>query len=144
MRVRRVGVRRASDLPLGVSETGPTSLYYAPPEDELTERACCLDAPEADEAVAEQARGSLRRLAVAMGLAIMIAFLCWVLAPRWGVHLPMVVPLMGFVAIAVGTIMAAAEAAPKAKPRQEAPGRPMCCSGPRPVGERMRMMNDER
>lgn len=109
----------------------------------MSELECCLDAPEVDEAVVEQARGSVRRLAVALGLAMMIAFLCWVLAPRWGVHLPMIVPLMGFAAIAVGTIMAASEAQPKPKRAGDPPGRPMCCSGPRPVGERLRMLNEK-
>lgn len=122
-----------------------TSLYF--PQEELSQRECCLDAPPIDdEAVREQARGSLRRLAVAFGLAVALAFLCWVLAPQWGVHLPMIVPLMGFASIAAGTIMAAAEAQPKRKlPAEDAaPGRPMCCGGPRPVGERFRMMNDGR
>ena len=96
-----------------------------------------------DEAPAEQeqARGSVRRLAIALGLSIVLAFLCFVLAPRWGVHLPAIVPLMGFVAIAVGTIMAAAEARPKPKKAADElddPGRPMCCGGPRPVGEASR------
>jgi hypothetical protein len=97
-------------------------------------------APE--EQAREQARGSLRRLAVALGLSVVLAFLCFVLAPRWGVHLPVIVPLMAFGAIALGTIMAAAEARPKQKPEAEEdpadPGRPMCCGGPRPVGEATR------
>jgi hypothetical protein len=126
-----------------VSDSASTSPYYLA-EDDLSERECCLETPEPDEAALEQARGSLRRLAVALGLAIVLAFLCWVLAPRWGVHLPMIVPLMGFVAIAVGTIMAAAEARPKGKSQcDETPGRPMCCAGPRPVGERLRMLSDK-
>lgn len=135
------------------------SPYYAPPQpweqsleqpgESLSLSECCRgDAAAAadDEAAREQARGSVRRLAVALGLAVVLAFLCWVLAPQWGVHLPMIVPLMGFASIAVGTIMAAAEAQPKRTPQGEdgAPGRPMCCGGPRPVGERLRMMNDGR
>ncbi len=93
--------------------------------------------PEADVA---EARGSLRRLAVALGLSLVLAFLCFVLAPRWGVYLPMAVPLMGFGAIALGTILAAAESSRgrKAPEPEIDPGRPMCCSGPRPVGEATR------
>jgi hypothetical protein len=99
---------------------------------------CGEEGAESAETAREQARGSMRRLAVAFALAVVLAFLCFVLAPQWGVHLPMLVPLMGFGAIALGTIMAAAEAQPKAKPPQEPPERPMCCCGPRPVGEATR------
>ena len=100
------------------------------------------DTEPESEVQAEQARGSIRRLAVALGLSLVLAFLCFVLAPRWGVYLPMIVPLMGFGAIALGTIMAAAEARPKtpeqADDEADAPGRPICCSGPRPIGEATR------
>jgi hypothetical protein len=47
----------------------------------------------------------LKRLLVALVLCIVLAIACWVLAPRLGVALPPVAPIIGFAVIAAGTLL---------------------------------------
>lgn len=57
----------------------------------------------------DHARGPLARLLIALVLCILLALVCWVVLPHVGVYMPPAVPLLGFAAIAGGTIVAAWE-----------------------------------
>ncbi len=76
----------------------------------------------------------LKRLVVAFVLVALLAVLCLVVLPRYNVHLPPMVPLLGFVVIVVGTLMSS-YTPPRKKPKCDCDdeGRPICCSGPRPL-----------
>jgi hypothetical protein len=97
---------------------------------------------EADD---EDREGSAitRRIMVAFVLSVFLAVLSFVLLPKWGVHLPPMIPVLGFIVILVGTILGSHEAEQTRRQRKacecEDDGRPMCCGGPRP----MRMFRDE-
>ena len=60
--------------------------------------------------------GGLRRLLVAFVLCALLAIGCWVVAPLLGVYMPAIVPLLGFGAIALGTVVSAIQ---NAGPRGE-------------------------
>ena len=51
--------------------------------------------------------GGPRRLLVAFVLCALLAVGCWVVAPLLGVYMPAIVPLLGFGAIALGTVVGA-------------------------------------
>ncbi|MEZ6234165.1 MAG: hypothetical protein R3B68_08245 [Phycisphaerales bacterium] len=61
---------------------------------------------EADRGRA-RGRGPVARLLVAFVLCALLAIGCWVVAPLLGVYMPAVVPLLGFAAIALGTVVSA-------------------------------------
>lgn len=76
----------------------------------------------------------LKRLVIAFVLVALLAVLCLVVLPRYNVHLPPTVPLLAFVVIVVGTLMSS-YTPPRKKPKCNCDdeGRPICCSGPRPL-----------
>lgn len=77
-----------------------------------------------------------RRLLVAFVACVVIGVGFWSLAPRFGVDLPLWLPLIAFVAILAGALLnlPAAPAAPTDDP-DAGDGQPVgCCPGPRPVG----------
>ncbi|MBX3316568.1 MAG: hypothetical protein KF902_06860 [Phycisphaeraceae bacterium] len=81
-------------------------------------------------------KGMGRRLVIAFVLSCMIAAGCWIVLPRFGVWVPVWVPLAGFVLIVIATVAAS-------RPGDDRDdndtgggcdeGRPICCSGPRPL-----------
>lgn len=76
----------------------------------------------------------LRRLVVAFVLVAVVAAVSYVVLPSRGIHLPPMLPLLGFLVILVGTLLGSAgDQRPPARPRVEDDGRPICCSGPRPL-----------
>ncbi len=87
--------------------------------------------------------GTTRRVMVAFILSVFLAVLSFVLLPKWGVYLPPMIPVLGFIVILVGTIMGSYEAEQTRKKQRacacDDEGRPMCCGGPRP----MRAFRDE-
>lgn len=74
-----------------------------------------------------------RRLVVAFVLVALIAVLCFVVLPEYGLHLPPMVPLLGFVVIVVGTLLGSEPGPRKPKCACDDEGRPICCGGPRPL-----------
>lgn len=91
-----------------------------------------------------QKRTSLgRRLVVAFVLSCLIAAGCWIVLPRFGVWVPVWVPLACFGLIAAAAVFAGHEdrAPDSDQVRPDAAGgccqpdegRPICCSGPRPL-----------
>ncbi|RMH12962.1 MAG: hypothetical protein D6695_05360 [Planctomycetota bacterium] len=75
----------------------------------------------------------MRRLIVAFLLVAVIAVLSFVILPQYGLHLPPMVPLLAFVVIVVGSLMSADHPPPRNRRDCEDEGRPICCSGPRPL-----------
>ncbi|MBX3360900.1 MAG: hypothetical protein KF912_08600 [Phycisphaeraceae bacterium] len=77
-----------------------------------------------------------RRLVVGFVLCCVLVGICWVVLPRFGVWVPAWIPLAGFVLIVIATVAAS-------RPRDDSDdinrgggcddGRPICCSGPRPL-----------
>lgn len=88
---------------------------------------------EQDEGPGESS-AILRRLVVAFVLVALLAILCLAVLPRYNVHLPPMVPLLAFVVIVAGALMSS-YTPPRRKPKCgcEDEGRPICCSGPRPL-----------
>lgn len=106
----------------------------------LPDEPCCAD-PRAYSAAADEehnrreGRRLLLRLIVAFALVITLGFVCFVVLPGFGVHLPPIVPLAAFAAIVVGSLMTAKAEGhfPPPQRRKEDEGRPIgCCPGPRP------------
>lgn len=64
---------------------------------------------ESDQSEPTPPASSMRRLLVALALCILLAVACWVIAPRLGVYMPPIVPILGFVVIAGGTLLGAWE-----------------------------------
>lgn len=88
---------------------------------------------EQDEGPGESS-AILKRLVVAFVLVALLAILCLVVLPRYNVHLPPMVPLLAFVVIVVGALMSSyTPPRKKVKCDCEEEGRPICCSGPRPL-----------
>jgi hypothetical protein len=94
------------------------------------------------EAEDEDREGTLtaRRLMVAFALSALLAVFSFVLLPKWGVYLPPMIPALGFIVILVGSILGSRE--DKRDDEQvvekdacgcDDEGRPICCSGPRPL-----------
>lgn len=76
-----------------------------------------------------------RRLFVAFVLSAFVAVLSFVVLPKWGVYLPPMVPVLGFIVILLGTVLGSREDGAARKPAcgVDDEGRPICCSGPRPL-----------
>lgn len=84
-----------------------------------------------------------RRLVVAFVLLCLIAAACWIVLPRFGVWVPVWLPFAGFGLIAAAAVLASHEN--RSEPTetnatsagagccQADDGRPICCSGPRPL-----------
>lgn len=86
----------------------------------------------------EQSRRLAHRIVIAFVLIMVTAVLFFIVVPLMGLHLPIAVPLMCFVTIAVGSVMAHIGDAPDH--RQPAPKKDDdcgcavgCCPGPRPL-----------
>ncbi len=112
----------------------PRPLDDAP--DELLEQAR-LRLREEREAnqYEEQSRRLARRLVVAFVLVLVTAVVFFLIVPRFGVHLPLFVPLLCFAVIALGSVLAHTGDAPPdlRKPTREDDGFSVgCCPGPRP------------
>ncbi len=92
-----------------------------------------FDAP----AARERGTGVGRRLVVGFVLCSLVAGVCWGVLPRFGVWVPVWLPLGGFALIVAATVAAS----PDRDERDDGPrggcgnddGRPICCSGPRPM-----------
>ncbi|MCL4742697.1 MAG: hypothetical protein KJZ54_10895 [Phycisphaerales bacterium] len=106
----------------------------------LPDEPCCAD-PAAFSAAADEAhkrregRRLVLRLIVAFALVILLGFVCFVVLPDFGVHLPPIVPIAAFAAIVVGSLLTAKAEGhfPPPQRTQEDEGRPIgCCPGPRP------------
>lgn len=96
-----------------------------------------FDAP----ASRERGMGIGRRLVVGFVLCCLIAAGCWVVLPRFGVWVPVWVPLACFAIIAGAAVFARNEG-DVSHDEEDGPGggccggddgRPICCSGPRPM-----------
>lgn len=83
-----------------------------------------------------------RRLVIAFVASCILALVCWVVLPRFGVWLPPWIPLASFVVIMIATVLSARPDADELEDpdTQHASGssccddgRPVCCSGPRPL-----------
>ncbi len=96
------------------------------------------------EAEDDEREGTLtaRRLMVAFALSVVLAVFSFVLFPKWGIYLPPMIPALGFLVILVGTILGSREDAQLAGGGEvvekdgcgcDDEGRPICCSGPRPL-----------
>ncbi len=106
----------------------------------LPDEPCCADRADLSFANDEahnrrEGRRLLLRLIVAFALVILLGFVCFVVLPGFGVHLPPIVPLAAFAAIVVGSLLTAKAEGhfppPQRKPDDD--GRPIgCCPGPRP------------
>lgn len=87
----------------------------------------------------EEGTGTGRRLVIGFVLCCAIAGVCWVVLPRFGVWVPVWLPLGAFVLIVVASIAAspdnpdADDGRPDAGCCKADEGRPICCSGPRPM-----------
>lgn len=97
----------------------------------------------AEDSEGPQRAGIGRRLVVSFVLSCMIAAGCWIVLPRFGVWVPTWVPLACFGLIAAAAVFAGHEdRAPDSEQVgsgaggcccQPDDGRPICCSGPRPL-----------
>jgi len=77
-----------------------------------------------------------RRLMVAFSLSALLAAMSFVFLPKWGVHLPPMIPILGFIVILVGVVLGSHEDAQTRKKKAcvcDDEGRPICCGGPRPL-----------
>jgi hypothetical protein len=92
----------------------------------------------AEEERAADAGGLLKRLVVAFVLLVVVAVASFVVLPSRGIHVPPMVPLLGFVVIVVGTVLGSPQPVTKKKAKTEE-GRALGCCGPRP----MRAFGDE-
>lgn len=108
------------------------------PDDLLEQARLRLKKEHAENRYEEQSRRLARRIVIAFGLVMFTAVLFFIIVPLMGLHLPIAVPLMCFVTIAVGSVMAHIGDAPEHRetPRSQpddggcAVG---CCPGPRPL-----------
>ena len=108
--------------------------------DELLEQARLrLKTEHATNRYEEQSRKLAHRIVIAFALVMVTAVLFFIVVPLMGVHLPIAVPMMCFVTIVVGSVMAHIGDAPD----QRMPPKPKkddycgcavgCCPGPRPL-----------
>ena len=86
----------------------------------------------------EQSRRLARRIVVAFALIMFTAVIFFIAVPLMGVDLPIIVPVMCFVTIAVGSVMAHVGDAPDQRVQQPKKDEDCgcavgCCSGPRPL-----------
>jgi hypothetical protein len=97
----------------------------------------------AEPPTAEPGTGTGRRLVVGFVLCCVIAGVCWGVLPRFGVWVPVWLPLAGFGLIVFAAIVAGPErdgdhgdgpgAGCCGDGQRADEGRPICCSGPRPM-----------
>jgi len=81
----------------------------------------------------EQTVALTRRLVVAFVLIVIIGAVFFIIMPHYGMNLPPIMPLLVFVAIALGALLTAPKV-PKKKPCADDDGRAIgCCQGPRPL-----------
>jgi len=81
----------------------------------------------------EQAVALTHRLVIAFVLIVIIGAVFFIVMPYYGMNLPPIMPLLVFVAIAVGALLTAPRV-PKKKPCDTDDGRAVgCCQGPRPL-----------
>jgi F0F1-type ATP synthase assembly protein I len=81
-----------------------------------------------------------RRLFIAFAMIAVLGVVFYIVLPHYGVRMPAILPVLCFIAIMVGTVMAAREDAtntdddPDQCCREDDDGRPIgCCQGPRPL-----------
>jgi hypothetical protein len=81
-----------------------------------------------------------RRLFLAFAMIAVLGVVFYIVLPNYGVRMPPVLPVLCFIAIMVGTVMAAREDAansgdePDECCNEDDDGRPIgCCQGPRPL-----------
>jgi len=83
----------------------------------------------------EEARASaalMKRLLLALVLVLVLAAVCFVVLPLYGMNLPIIMPLLAFAAIFLGSVLTTPP--PKPRPRPTDDGRAIgCCPGPRPL-----------
>lgn len=104
----------------GANQDGPLTLPFEAPVDDT------------------RGTGVGRRLVVGFVVCCVIAGVCWGVLPRFGVWVPAWLPLAGFVLIVVAAVVAGSE---REGNHGDGPGggcgvdegRPICCSGPRPM-----------
>lgn len=108
----------------GAQQDGPLTLPFEAPEDDT------------------RGTGVGRRLVVGFFVCCVIAGVCWGVLPRFGVWVPAWLPLAGFVLIVVAAVVAGPG---RDGDHSDGPGggcgdgqraddgRPICCSGPRPM-----------
>jgi len=107
--------------------------------DHLLEQARLkLRAEHATNRYEEQSRRLAHRIVIAFVLILVTAVIFFIVVPLMGVHLPIIVPMMCFIAIAVGSVMAHVGDAPDQRvdmpKKKDDCGRAVgCCSGPRPL-----------
>lgn len=90
----------------------------------------------ADEDDSKEGAKLARRLMVAFALSALLAVMSFVFLPKWGVHLPPMIPVLGFIVILIGVVLSSHEDAQSRKKDACAcddEGRPICCGGPRPM-----------
>ncbi len=76
-----------------------------------------------------------RRLVVAVVIGAGLSVACWVLLPRFGVHVSPLIPLGVVALFFVPYVLSLIEAGRNKKDvEEEDEGRPIGCCGPRPVG----------
>lgn len=107
--------------------------------DELLERARLRLKSEHDaNRYEEQSRRLARRIVIAFVLIMVTAIIFFIAVPLMGVDLPVIVPVMCFITIAVGSVMAHIGDAPEhrvpvPKKNEECGCAVGCCPGPRPL-----------
>jgi hypothetical protein len=113
------------------------------PDDLLEQARLRLRAENEANRYEEQGRRLARRLIIAFVLVVLLAIVFFIVVPRMGVHLPVIVPVLCFATIVVGSLVAHAGDAPesrrRAKPDQDCGCAVGCCPGPRPL----KMFRDE-
>lgn len=110
-----------------------------------TERSLALRLGDASDIAAQERdrAGIGRRLVVSFVLSCMIAAGCWIVLPRFGVWVPIWMPLACFGLIAAAAVFAGHEDQAQTADGEAMggsggcckadEGRPICCSGPRPL-----------
>lgn len=108
----------------------------------LTDRTTQADESwERPEVIDPPGPSIARRLVIAFVASCLLALICWVVLPRFDVWLPPWIPLVSFVVIMAAAIISARpdttpDDAGGSDPRGTSccdDGRPVCCSGPRPL-----------
>jgi hypothetical protein len=114
------------------------------PDDLLEQARLRLRAEHDANRYEEQSKRLARRLVVAFVLVMLTAVAFFVVVPLMGVDLPLIVPVMCFLTILVGSVLAHAGDAPehhrpKTKQSEDCGCAVGCCPGPRPL----KMFRDE-
>ncbi len=113
------------------------------PDDLLEKARLRLKAEHAANRYEEQSKRLARRIVIAF-ILIVLTGIAFVVAPVMGVTVPPIVPILCFVTIVVGAVMAHAGDSPeqreiKAKKKDDCGCAVGCCPGPRPL----KMFRDE-